>query len=338
MSYVNQVSKNNTTYDIQDSRTFVLDLGDVTSLYDGERFTKAISGADLEALVNAENGIVKFVMDGTGATCNVVSKGGSAGSGYQAMATLFMQMQSDAYTTFVVVCMGNSQSASATGYLYSQEISGGSGAGIEVIEKNLGEWEAEDDTYLAEFTATESDYNKAVNNDFVAFKGNDYDGDQSYFMTKCYTGTGDGDQVMFSTLADSRIYIAMIMRVDDGAGGYEYVGMAGKIPQQEPCTKLYRHQVAIDMGGGQGATFIFENISNNEVDDLSSFISALNNDVVLNIKMIINSQCYSIVGINYDSNNQPEKLVQMNTTSLAEISLSSFSGGTFTDSVNIINN
>lgn len=344
MSYVNKVSKNNVEYDINDSRTFVLDLGDVTEIMDESGFQKSISGADLVSLVNADVGIVKFFMDGMSAECRVVAKGGDAENGYQAMATLFLQTEEDGYTTIALMFYGTLVSAGVQAYNIQQDIGGGSGEGVALLVKSLDEWiEDSDNEYLAEFSVSESDFETCTTNDFVVLKAYDYDTQygEYYVMTKTHhESSNDGESVMFAGLADNRIYMAIIMKYEDedNPGEYLYYAMAGKLPLQEPCTKLYTHYVQIDMGGGQGATMQFVNASSSEVDDLSSLMTQLGADATHTIQIILNGQKYSIVGVNYDANNQADKIVQLNGTSLAEISLSAFTGGTFTDTVNIINN
>ena len=341
MSYVNKVSKSNVEYDIQDARTFVLDLGDISSLMDNEEFQKTIAYADLESLVNADVGIVKLLYEQTEAVCRVVARGGNAGSGYMAMATLFMQSQSNEYSTFVIQCMGSSGQAYVRGSMVQQEIGGGSGGSIPMFSAQLTDWQEDGGIEMAEFSVGSEDYDICANNDVAFVKLLDYTEQDSYVMQKIGNIYEGGDYMyLFSMLNENDLYMAMVMRQDDGEGGYIYQGMAmrSELSSLIDTLKFYHHYVQIDMGGGQGATIEYVNANDSEVEDLGSLISQIGSDATYNIQIILNGQKYSIVGVNYDANNDAEKIVQINGTSLAEISLSSFTGGTFTDAVNTIHN
>ena len=344
MSYVNKVSKSNVEYDIQDARTFVLDLGDITSLIDDGTFQKSIAYADLVSLVNAEVGIVKFLMSGTEAVCRVFGKSGSAGSGYTAMASFFMQSQSNEYTTFIVQCMGSGETASVSGTMIQQTIGGGSGGSVPMFSAQLSDWQSNEGVEIAEFSVSSEDYDIIANNDVAFIKLLDYNNSDIYVLPKTLRTDGDGGSDMYIASAfglEGDVLMAMVIREDDGDGGYVYTGMCmlGDLSSLVSTLKFYRHNVSIDLGGNEYEHIMFTNTDDSSVDSYNSLISALGNDSTFAIKYADHhNDVADGLGRTWNSNAVDGIIYSTDGTTMAKLGLAQYSSKTISDSVSELQN
>ena len=247
MSIVNQVSKDNVIYDMNDKRVFILDIGSV-SIVEGQ-FQSVISYANAEAFFNAEEGILKFTFSGTNVVCKTIAKNQS-GTSKMAMCSMFLQAQENSYTSFMCQVMGDSseQTGQVNGYMVEQSIpqgggSGGDGATIITLDTSEAQWVEEDEYTMAMVMPTEEQYNAISNNDNVIVKFND-ESDETHYTFKSQVASEGGESMFFCGSALSEeIGMVVIMRQDDGDGGYIYVAQIaiGKMPSGE--TTLYYHQI-----------------------------------------------------------------------------------------------
>lgn len=329
MSFVNKVEKNNVQYDINDTRVYVLDLGNVDALMDGDGFQKAITGTDLVALYNAEEGIVKFTMDGMDAVCKVIAKGLESGS-YMLSGSLFMPTGDDSYTTISLTIGGTSASGLIECAIYSVEIpSGGGGAGATIIEKTVQE--IADETMIS---ITETDYNNALNNDDVILKLTETESGLTYSCVKGLAGNVDVDMVVFTCLGED-VIMAALMKVEDeeNPGEYLYMGMCMKQSMPNGQTTLYVHQVSVTDGND---SYIFKFLSREDsaVETYANFVDILSSyNCTFNINYIDEkADHYNIASVGYGSSGTAQSINYISSGSISTIQLSTFENMTFSDS------
>lgn len=339
MSYVNKVSKNNVLYDLQDSRVYTLDLGDVSSLISDNTFQKAVNADEIIALAQATEGSITFAVNGMPVICKVIAKGTYTDGGQtttQVVASLFTQQQENSYTAYSVMGMASGNVGSVQGTMIEQSISsGGSGSGATIIEKTLSEWQSDSSGQeMAIFSIDSTDLSNAINNDNLILKLNDNEMGGNWTLQKFIT---QSNMVMFAQLSEQEVFMAVMME-DDGS----YQGMAVKMPYEQAfgieTLKLYQHNVS--MTDGTNTTIVkYVSDSDSPITDYNSFIFALNADKLhTNIVVVSNGVNLDVCALNYDSSTSDcSSLVVVSGTNLTELQASSFSTLTFTDSVYELN-
>lgn len=133
MSFVNKVSKDSVEYDIQDSRIYTLDLGDVTSLMQDGHFQKVVNADEILALAQATEGSITFSIERMPAVCKVIAKGTYTDGGQtttEVIASLFMQQRENEYTSISVMATASGNVGQVSGYQIEQSISSGGGSGL----------------------------------------------------------------------------------------------------------------------------------------------------------------------------------------------------------------
>lgn len=246
MSSVNQVSKNNVIYDLNDKRVVVVDLGNIDALVSEGSFQKSVSNADIQSLYNAEVGIVKFLYQSTEAKCRVTAKSQREGT-TMILASLMLQMGEDQYTAMGVQGITDGTNAQVNGTIINQEISGGGsgGDGVPVIEFDNVEYQYYDGYYMAGVIPTEQQYNTALNNDVVVIKVIDDNGEIMVFTKTMVQEEGGEASIVFGSFNPEEVGMAYIVKADDGEGGYIYQGMLMKGSMPSGDTTLYTHDITL---------------------------------------------------------------------------------------------
>lgn len=288
MSFVNKVSKDSVEYDIQDSRIYTLDLGDVTSLMQDGHFQKLVNADEIIALAQATEGSITFSIEGMPAVCKVIAKGTFQEGGQpttQVIASLFMQNQENKYTAISVIGFANENGGQVSGTQIEQSISsGGSGSGATIIEKTLSNWQTDSGSgqQMASFSIDSTDLNNAINNDNLILKLIDNDMGGNWTLQKVMTQSGhDGNMVLFVQLSEKEVFMAIMME-DDGS----YQGMAVMTPYEQAfgieTIKLYSHEIGVEFDGASYGKFVIVTTSASQYTQFSQIQSVINsNDFVV---------------------------------------------------------
>mgnify|MGYP003287126349 CR=1 FL=1 len=339
MSIVNQVSKNNVIYDMNDKRVVVLDIGSI-SMVEGQ-FQAVISYADAEAFFNAEEGLLKFTYSGTEVVCKTIAKNQS-GTIKMTMCSMFLQTQENTYTSFMCQVMGDSseQAGAVNGYMVEQTIpqGGGSGGdGVPVVAYTGLQWQEDGDAKYVELELTEEDYTTLTTNDVVMIKATDEDNETLYLLNTAISQEGGSDMYMFGCFNPESLAIAMVQRADDGEGGYNYYGAIYKAKMPSGESTLYIHEVQMtDNSDTYRLKFISKEQSEvetyyNLVDILSAYTKTF--DIVYEDEK---TDCYNIASIGYTSGSQATTLNYISSGSISSVSLSTFESMTISDNVSTL--
>lgn len=246
MSSVNKVSKNNVLYNLEDKRTAVVELTNITWESDVEGLT-TIASDDFDKLMNAENGIITFTNYGSVISANIVNKMSSQNMGLViAQGMLYMNNTLNSISIYAQYEGTKPQAITTEISISVIETGGGSGGdGVPVIEFDNVEYQSQGGYYVAMVVPTEQQYITALNNDVVVLKVIDDNGETMVF-TKSMVQVEHGDSsIVFGSFNPEEVGMAYITRGDDGEGGYIYQGMLmkGSMPGGE--TSLYAHNITL---------------------------------------------------------------------------------------------
>lgn len=345
MSIVNKASKNNVLYNLEDSRLYILDLGDVTSLVDTDAFQTTTPLASLQALINAEEGNVKFTIEGVDAVCKKIygaSYIDGSTTSYRAFATFFMQGEENAYTTYTIQISGTSESQTAqvSGFLINQTIPQGGGSGgdsVPVVAYSGLQWQDDGDAKYVEFEPTEEDYTTLTTNDVAMIKATDEDNETLYLLNTAIQQEGGSNMYLFGCFNPESMAMAMVARADDGEGGYIYSGTIYKAKMPTGDTTLYVHEVQMtDNSDTYRLKFISE--ESNEIEtynNLENILSAYTRTFGI-IYVDEKSDCYDIASVGYTSGSQATTLNYISSGSISSVSLSTFENMTISDNVHTL--
>lgn len=280
MSFVNKASKNNVLYDLQDSRIYTLDLGDVSSIMQDGHFQKVVNADDIVALAQATEGSITFTMNGMPAICKVIAKGTYTDGGQtitQVVASLFMQQQENEYTTYSVMAIASGNVAQVSGTQIKQSISSGGGSGATIIEKTLSNWQTDSGSgqQMASFSIDSTDLNNAINNDNLILKLIDNDMGGNWTLQKVMT---QSNMVFFAQLTEDKVFMAIMMEEDDGS----YQGMAVMMPYEQAfgskTLKLYTHEIEVEFDGASYGKFVIVTTSASQYTQFVDIQSVINSN------------------------------------------------------------
>lgn len=247
MSSVNKVSKNNVLYNLEDSRTAIVELTNITWESDVEGET-TIASDDFDKLINAENGIIIFTNYGSVISTNIVNKMSSQNMGLViAQGMLYMNNTLNSITIYAQYEGTKPQAITTMISIAVIETGGGSGGdGVPVIEFDNVEYEYEDGYYMAGVIPTEQQYNTALNNDVVVIKVIDDNGEIMVFTkTMVIEDGGEEASIIFGSFNPEEVGMAYIAKADDGEGGYIYQAMLMKGSMPSGDTTLYAHDITL---------------------------------------------------------------------------------------------